>query len=88
MYRNTGYMCVILVANIIWRSGHAIRSSFPLNFSSLIIVADVSSQFPTSQLCNTIVLAARFRGTLFGHQIVLSMHKKVIKENSPGAKVD
>ena len=27
-------------------------------------------------------------GTLFGRQIVLSMHKKVDKENSPGAKVD
>ena len=35
-----------------------------------------------------IFLAARFMGTLFGHQIVLSMLKKVDKENSPGAKVD
>ena len=28
-------MCILRVANIIWRSGHAIRSSFPLDFSSL-----------------------------------------------------
>ena len=35
MYRNTRYMCIIRVANIIWRSGHAIRSFFPLDFSSL-----------------------------------------------------
>ena len=53
-----------------------------------IVVADVSSQFPTSQLCNMIVLVGRFRGTLFGRQIVLSMHEKVNKENSSGAKVD
>ena len=53
-----------------------------------IIVADVSSQFSTLQLRNIIVLAARFLGTLFGRQIVLSMHKKVDKENSPGARVD
>ena len=52
------------------------------------IVADVSSQFSTLQLCNIIVLAARFMGTLFGRQIVLSMHKKVDKKNSPGALVD
>ena len=35
VYRNTRYMCILRVANIIWRSGHAIRSSFPLDFSSL-----------------------------------------------------
>ena len=52
------------------------------------IVADVSSQFSTLQLCNIIVLAARFMGTLFGRQIVLSMHKKVDKKNSPSALVD
>ena len=28
-------MCIILVANIIWRSSQEIRSSFPLDFSSL-----------------------------------------------------
>ena len=28
-------MCIFLVANIIWRSGHAIRSSFLLDFSFL-----------------------------------------------------
>ena len=33
-----------------------------------------------------IVLAARFLETLFGHQIVLSVHKKVDKNS--GAKVD
>ena len=42
------------------------------------IVADVSSQFSTSQRCNMIVLAARLMGTLFGLQIVLSMHKKMV----------
>ena len=52
------------------------------------IVADVCSQFSTSQLCNMIVLAARFMGTLFGRQIVLSIKKKMVKENSLGAKVD
>ena len=51
------------------------------------IIADVSSQFSTSQLCNMIVLAARLIGSLFGRQIVLSMHKKMVKENSLGAKV-
>ena len=35
MYRNTLYMCIILVANIIWHSGHAIRSSYLLDFSLL-----------------------------------------------------
>ena len=35
-----------------------------------------------------IVLAARFVGTLFGCQILLSRHKKMDKENSPRAKVD
>ena len=56
-----------------------------------IIVADVSSQFSTSQLCNIIVLAARFLGSLFGDTFWppnRTMHKKVDKENSPGAKVD
>ena len=72
LHRNTRYMSIILVAHIIWRSGHAIRSSFPLDFSSLsTIVADVSSQFSMSLLCNMIVLAARFMGSLFGRQIVL-----------------
>ena len=52
------------------------------------IVADVSLQYSTSQLCNMIVLAARFMGTLFGPQIVLLMHKKMDKENSLGVKVD
>ena len=52
------------------------------------MVADVSSQFSVSQICNIIVLAARFMGTLFSHKIVISMHIKVDKENSPGAKVD
>ena len=90
VYGNTLYMYIILVANIIWRFGHEIRySSFFLNFlSPPCIVAGVSSQFSMSQLCNMIVLAARLMGTLFGPQIVLSMHKKMVKENSLGAKVD
>ena len=60
VYGNTRHMYIILVANIIWRSGHAIRySSFFLNFlSPPYIVAGVSSQFSMSQLCNMIVLAA------------------------------
>ena len=33
--RNTRYTNIILVANIIWRSGHAIRSSFLRDFSFL-----------------------------------------------------
>ena len=35
LYRNVRYICIILRANIIWRSGHAIRSSFLLDFSFL-----------------------------------------------------
>ena len=35
VYRNARYMCIILVATIIWRSGHAIRASLPLDFSCL-----------------------------------------------------
>ena len=34
VYRNIRYMCINLVANITWGPGHAIRSSFPLDFSS------------------------------------------------------
>ena len=34
-----------------------------------------------------IALAARFMGTLLGRQIILSMHKKMDKENWLGAKV-
>ena len=32
-----------------------------------------------------IVFAARLMGTLFGRQIVLSVHKKIVKVNSLGA---
>ena len=35
-----------------------------------------------------IVFAARLMAVLFGRQIVLSMHIKLVKENSLGAKVD
>ena len=35
VYRNIRYMCINLVTNIIWGAGHTIRSSFPLDFSSL-----------------------------------------------------
>ena len=53
---------------------------------------EVSSQFSTSQLYDlqhsyVIILAARLMGTPFGRQIVLSIHKKMVKENSLGAKV-
>ena len=83
VYRNIRYMCINLVANITWGPGHAIRSSFPLDFSSLhhtsplsTILADVSSQFSTLPQCNMIVLATRLMETLFGRQIALSMRKK------------
>ena len=95
VYRNIRYMCINLVANITWGPGHAIRSSFPLDFSSLhhtsplsTILADVSSQFSTLPQCNMIVLAARLMGTLFSRQIALSMRKKMVKENLLGAKVE
>ena len=79
VYRNIWYMCITLVANIIWRSSHAIRSSFLLDFFFSTIVADLFSQFFTSQLGNMIVLAAKsyFQCT-----------KTMGKENSLGAKVD
>ena len=54
-----------------------VRSIFQIPpFST--IVADVSSQFSTSQRCKMIVQAARLTGTLLGRQIVLSMHKKMV----------
>ena len=34
--------------------------------------------------CNMIILAACLIGTLLGRQIVHSMHKKMVKENSLG----
>ena len=79
-------MCILRVANIIWRSGHAIRSSFPLDFSSL--------HYSCRRVSTVFYVTAYNRfgralfGDIFGRQIVLSMHKKVDKENSPGAKVD
>ena len=81
VYRNIMFMCIILVANIIWRSGHAIRSSFLVDFSFLHHNCEVSSQFSTSQLNDLqhsymIILAVRLMGTPFGRQIVLSIHKK------------
>ena len=39
------------------------------------------------QRCDMIVLAARLMGTLFGRQIVLLMHEKMVKENSLGAEI-
>ena len=48
----------------------------------------VSAQFSMSQIRNMIVLAARSMGTFFGRQIVLLMRKKMVNENSQGAKVD
>ena len=83
MYRNTQYMCKIFEANIIWRSGHAIRSSLPLNFSSFHHDCRRASQFFfASQLCNVIVLAAPLMGTLFGRQIVLQCTKKKWSERN------
>ena len=48
------------------------------------VVADVSSQFSTSQLCNMNIFAARLVGTFFGQQIALS---KKPQENLLSAKV-
>ena len=70
LYKNTRYICIILEANIIWRSGHVIRSSFLLDFSFL------------HHICRRVLM-----GTLFGSQIVLAIHKKMVKENLLGAKV-
>ena len=61
VYRNTCYVFIILVANIIWLSDHVIRSSYLLDASFL----HVSPQFFMSQRCDMIVLAARLMGTLF-----------------------
>ena len=80
-------MFVILVADIVWLFGHAKRSSSLLDFSFLHYCSHVSSQFSMSQRCDMIVLAARLTGTLFGRQIVLLMHEKMVKENSLGAEI-
>ena len=72
---NTRYMCIILVVNIIWRSGHAIRSFYLLD-SSFLHHSWCSRQFYTTQRCNTIVLVTHLMGTHFRRQIVLSIHKK------------
>ena len=61
VYRNTCYVFIILVANIIWLSDHVIRSSYLLDVSFL----HVSPRFFMSQRCDMIVLAARLMGTLF-----------------------
>ena len=76
MYINARFMCIILVANIIWRSAsHYIRPLFYISpFSTIIAYA--SSQFSTSQLYN-MILAARLVATLFGRQIVLPMDQKI-----------
>ena len=88
VYRNIRYMCINLVANITWGPGHAIRSSFPLDFSSLHHTCRRVFTVSTLPQCNMIVLAARLMGTLLGSQIVLSMRKKMVKENLLGAKVE
>ena len=87
VYRNIRYMCIILVANIIWRSGHVIPSSFLLDFSFLhhsyrrVFI----TVFYVTAMQHMIVLTARFMGTLIGRQIVVSMHKRMVKENSLGS---
>ena len=70
MCGNTRYMCIILVANIIWCYGYAIRSSSlldPAPFST--VVADLSFGRPLN-------------GDFFDRQILLSMRKKMVKEDS------
>ena len=78
VHRSTWCMYITHDANIIWRSGHTIRSSFLLDFFFL----HQSCRRVFTALCNMIVLAARFTRTLFGRQIVLSLHKKIVKENT------
>ena len=59
-------MCIILVANTIWYSGLAIRSSFLLDST---IIDDVSSQFSTSQLRNMIVQLMIKHCIFFNHHV-------------------
>ena len=74
-------MCIIFVANIIWRSGHAIRSSFLLDFSFLhhSYRRDASSQFSASQLCNMVVLAA-----CLGHFLASKSYSFNVQKNGQG----
>ena len=59
--------------------------SLPSNSIKLVFLwSKISSMTTIETLCNMIVLAVRLKGTLFGRQIVLSMHQKMDKENSPG----
>ena len=77
VYRSTRYMCIILVPNIIWRSGQAIRSSSPLDFSSLhFSFRGVCSQFSTWQLCYTSLLAARLWGRFLAAKSYFQRTKK------------
>ena len=57
VYRNTRCMCIILIANIIWRSGHAKRSSFLLDFSFL---------HPSSRRVLTVSYVTTMRHDRFG----------------------
>ena len=87
VYRNTHCMCIVLVANIIWRSGRAVRSPFLLDFSFLHHSCRrvFTVFYVTALICNINVLAARLMETLFGCQMVPPIRKKMFKENSLGA---
>ena len=87
VYRNTRYMRIVLVANIIWCSGRAVRSPFLLDFSFLHHSCRrvFTVFYVTARTCNINVLAVRSMETLFGRQMVIPMYKKMIKENSLGA---
>ena len=59
--------------------------SLPSNSIKLVFLwSKISSMTTIETLCNMIVLAVRLKGTLFGRQIVLSIHQKMDKENWPG----
>ena len=87
VYENTHCMCIVLVVNIIWRSGRAVRSPFLLDFSFLHHSCRRVFTFfyVTAVICNINVLAARLMETLFGRQMVIPMRKEMVKENSLGA---
>ena len=73
VYRNTHHMCIVLVANVIWCSGRAVRSPFLLDFSFLhrSCRSVFTVFYVTSMISNINVLAARFMETLFAAKCYL-----------------
>ena len=60
VYRNTHHMCIVLVANVIWCSGRAVRSPFLLDFSFLHHSCRrvFTVFYVTAMICNINVLSA------------------------------